>query len=70
LTSGCAGLVERFAGLRLEEDLDRLVEGGGLVINDEVAGVVDADEVDVGHGGVGSGVERGDVRDRTLRAAS
>ena len=46
--------------------MDGFVEGGGLVVHDEVAGVVDADELEVGLGGVGGGVEGSDLLDGTL----
>jgi hypothetical protein len=68
---GCTGIVSdphgNGSGPGFEECLDGFVEGGGLVIHDEVAGVVDADELEVGLGGVGGGVEGCDLLDGTLR---
>jgi hypothetical protein len=42
---------------RFEEGLDGFVEGGWLVVHDEVAGVVDAVDFKIGHRAVGAGVD-------------
>jgi hypothetical protein len=53
------GRVKNFLGF--EEGLDGLVESDGLVVHDEVAGVVDADDLEVGLGGIGVCVESGNL---------